>query len=88
VKDNTGNGKRWEAIIEKGQEYKERKEELRLMNDEAKHKDPELTFKPKINAPKAKKGESMTQESDQSQAHVWEKLHGQAEKYWRMKFDR
>lgn len=81
-------GKRWEAIIEKGQEYKERKEELRLMKEEAKQQDPELTFKPKINAPKVKKGESMTQESEQSKAHVWEKLHGQAEKYWRMKFDR
>lgn len=36
-KDAKANGgKRWEAIIEKGQEYKVRKEELRLMKEEAK----------------------------------------------------
>lgn len=52
--------KRWEAIIEKGKEYKLRREELAQMRNEEKDLDPELTFKPKINAPRAKKGDQST----------------------------
>lgn len=46
--------------------------------------DPEATFKPKINPTKPKKGV----QKEEKNGDKWKELHSQAEKYWRMKFDR
>jgi len=53
--------------------------------------DPELTFKPRINPTKPKKDFSVASSAEpkeEQRKSVWNELHNQAEKYWRMKFDR
>ena len=41
--------------------------------------DENLTFKPKVNKPKSTKAKD--------EQPIWERLHGQAEKYWASKID-
>jgi len=86
------NGDRVSQILEKGKLYEQEKERKRKEREMA--QDPELTFKPKINNTnkKAKKavedGDKAKPSPAQPAAPIWERLHSQAEDYWRMKFDR
>jgi len=60
-KQQDSNASRHEAILEKGKEYQEKIKLMQKEKSEMEEQDPELTFKPKINQTKPKKGAAVVE---------------------------